>query len=444
MTVCVRFAPSPTGLLHVGNLRPALYNALFARRHGGTFILRLDDTDRERSTEAFAEAIVEDLAWIGIMPDRIERQSDRLNRYDAAAERLRGAARLYDAYETADELERRRKRALARHRPPIYDRAALSLDDEERAALRTEGRSPHWRFRLDHQDEAWDDLVRGRQSIDCASLSDPVLVRADGSYLYTLPSVVDDAEMGITHVIRGEDHVANTAAQIQIFRALGAEPPTFGHHNLLTLPDGSGLSKRLGSLSLRALREAGMEPMAVASVAALIGTGHDVEPAADLDALAEMVALDRISRAPAKFEPADLARLNARIVHDMPYGRARDRLSEMGADEGEAFWTLVRDNLETVADAADWAERLRAEGPLAALEGDDLAYVREAWDLMPDGPWDEATWPAWTEAVKSRTGRKGKPLFMPLRLALTGQASGPDLGRWIQLAGPTRISARRP
>ena len=444
MTVCVRFAPSPTGLLHVGNLRTALYNALFARRHGGTFILRLDDTDAERSTQAFADAIVEDLAWIGIVPDRIERQSRRVEQYDAAANALRRADRLYDAYETADELERRRKRALASHRPPVYDRAARTLSDDDRAALKADGRAPHWRFLLDAKEEVWDDLIRGSQSIDCASLSDPVLLRADGTYLYTLPSVVDDAEMGVTHVIRGEDHVANTAAQIQIFRALGHEPPTFGHHNLLTLPDGSGLSKRLGALSLRALRESGMEPMAVASVAALIGTAHDVEPMKDLDALGEAVTFDRISRAPAKFDPTDLARLNARVVHAMPYRDAEARLMAAGAAEGEAFWTLVRENLETVEDAADWTEALRTEKPLAAFEDEDLVYIRTAFDLAPAEPWDDTTWSTWTNAVKSATGRKGKDLFKPLRLALTGRADGPDLGKWIQLVGRTRTLARRP
>ena len=444
MTVCVRFAPSPTGLLHVGNLRTALYNALFARKHGGTFVLRLDDTDRERSTDAFAEAIVEDLAWIGIVPDRIERQSDRIARYDAAATRLREVGRLYDAYETADELERRRKRALALHRPPIYDRAALSLSDEDRAALRSEGRDPHWRFRLDARDERWADLVRGDQSVDCASLSDPVLVRADGSYLYTLPSVVDDIEMGITHVIRGEDHVANTAAQNQIFRALGAEPPLFGHHNLLVLPDGTGLSKRLGSLSLRALRKEGMEPMAVASIAALIGTAHDVEPARDLDGLSEMMALDRISRAPARFDPEELSRLNTRYVHTMPYDVARERLAAACADEGETFWLLIRENIATVEEASGWAQSLRAEEPLATFDEEDLAYLRSAWSLLPDEPWTEDTAPAWLADIKSTTGRKGQALFKPLRMALTGRPDGPDLKRWIPLVGRTRILARRP
>ncbi len=444
MTVRVRFAPSPTGLLHVGNLRTALLNALFARRRGGQFILRLDDTDGERSTEAFAQAIVEDLAWIGLVPDRIEKQSERLGFYDAAAERLKTSGRLYEAFETPDELERRRKRARALHKPPIYDRAALSLSDEDKDALRSDGRQPHWRFLLDAREERWSDLVRGDQSVDCGSLSDPVLVRADGSYLYTLPSVVDDAEMGITHVIRGEDHVANTAAQIQVFRALEADIPSFGHHNLLTLPDGSGLSKRLGSLSLRSLRREGLEPMAVASIAMLIGTAHDVEPAPSLDALAEMLELERISRAPARFDPAELRRLNAKIVHDQPYDAVRERLAAMGADRGEAFWTVVRENLETIGEAADWAGILDADQPYGALDEGDVVFARTAWEHLPAEPWDENTWKMWTAAVKEATGRKGKPLFMPLRQALTGRSSGPDLGRLIPLIGRTGTLARRP
>ncbi len=444
MTVRVRFAPSPTGLLHVGNLRTALLNALFARREGGAFILRLDDTDAERSTEAFADAIVEDLAWIGLVPDRVEKQSARLALYDEAAERLKSSNRLYEAFETPDELDRRRKRARALHKPPIYDRAALSLSGEDKEVLRAAGRQPHWRFLLDAAEERWADLVRGDQSVDCGSLSDPVLIRADGSYLYTLPSVVDDADMGITHVIRGEDHVANTAAQIQVFRALGADVPAFGHHNLLTLPDGSGLSKRLGSLSLRSLREEGLEPMAVASIAMLIGTAHDVEPAADLDALAEMLAIDRISRAPARFDPAELRRLNAKIVHDLPYQAVRERLKAIGADRGDAFWSVVRENVETVDRATEWAGILDADQPFDALADDDAEFARTAWDLLPEEPWDETTWKAWTAAVKEATGRKGKPLFMPLRLALTGRSSGPDLGRLIPLIGRTGTLARRP
>src|SRR3954470_16030912 len=341
----VRFAPSPTGLIHIGNARTALLNALFARRAGGTFILRFDDTDVERSTRAYADAIETDLAWLGIPPDRSVRQSDRFALYDAAAERLKALGRLYACYETPDELERRRKRQLARGLPPIYDRAALSLTDADKARLEAEGRRPHWRFRLDHRTIAWSDLVRGESHVDCASLSDPVLVREDGSYLYTLPSVADDIELKVSHLVRGEDHVTNTAVQIQIFEALGAVPPMFGHHNLLTTLSGEGLSKRLGHLSLSGLREAGIEPLAVAALAVLVGSADSVRPVADPGELARLIDFSHISRAPAKFDEHELDQLNARLVHEMPYEAVRHRLARMGIEGGEAFWLAIRSNL---------------------------------------------------------------------------------------------------
>ena len=344
MSPLVRFAPSPTGFLHIGNARPALLNALFARANGGRFLLRLDDTDRERSTQDFAEAIDADLTWLGIVPDLRARQSDRTAIYDAAADRLKALGRLYPCYETAEELDRRRKRQLGRGLPPIYDRAALALTSEERAALEAEGRIPHWRFKLEPRVAAWNDLVRGEAHVDCASLSDPVLIRADGSYLYTLPSVVDDADLGVTHVIRGEDHVTNTGVQSQIFEALGAALPAFGHHNLLTTADGEGLSKRLGHLSLRSLREAGYEPAAVRSLAVLTGSAEAVRAVATLEELAGLVDLSLISRAPAKFDPHELDGLNARILHAMPFAEAEDRLRAFGIPDAVAkpLWTAVQ------------------------------------------------------------------------------------------------------
>jgi glutamyl-tRNA synthetase len=315
----VRTAPSPTGFLHIGNVRSIMFNWLFARRHGGRFLLRYDDTDVARSKPEFAEAIAEDLAWLGVVPDFVIRQSDRLAIYDAAAARLREAGRLYPCYETADELDRRRKRQLARGLPPVYDRAALKLTAEDRAQLEAEGRKPHWRFLLEPRIVAWNDLVRGEAHVDCASLSDQVLIREDGSYLYHLPSVVDDAETGVTHVIRGEDHVTNTAVQIQIFEALGAPLPLFGHHNLLTTASGEGLSKRLGHLSLRGLRESGVEALAVAALAVLVGSSDAVRPVASLDELAGLVDLAHVSRAPAKFDEHELEALSARTLHQLPY-----------------------------------------------------------------------------------------------------------------------------
>ncbi len=441
MASLVRFAPSPTGFLHIGNARPALLNALFARSTGGRFLLRLDDTDRERSTAAFADAIEADLAWLGIVPDLRARQSDRTAVYDAAADKLKALGRLYPCYETPEELERRRKRQLGRGLPPIYDRAALALTANERAAMEAEGRIPHWRFKLDPRVVAWNDLVRGEAHVDCASLSDPVLVRADGSYLYTLPSVVDDADLGVTHVIRGEDHVTNTGVQVQIFEALEAALPVFGHHNLLTTADGEGLSKRLGHLSLRSLREAGYEPAAVRSLAVLTGSAEAVRAVASMDELAALVDLAHISRAPAKFDPQELDGLNARILHAMPYSEAAERLLALGipAEKAEALWNAVRANLHTIAEAGDWWQVV--EGPVTPAIA-DRAVTAAALGTLPVEPYGPETWKAWTTAIRDRTGAKGKALFMPLRLALTGLEHGPDLAGLLPLIGRDRAGRR--
>jgi glutamyl-tRNA synthetase len=435
----VRFAPSPTGHIHIGNTRVALLNALYARREGGTFVLRFDDTDVARSKKEYADSIETDLKWLGIAPDVIVRQSDRFDLYDAAAERLKAVGRLYPCYETQEELEFRRKRQLARGLPPIYDRAALKLTDEDRAKLEQEGRKPHWRFRLEPTNVTWDDLVRGHCHVDCGSLSDPVLVREDGTYLYTLPSVVDDIELKVTHVIRGEDHVTNTAVQIQIFEALGAAVPTFAHHSLLITASGEGLSKRLGHLSIKGLRDAGLEPQSVASLAVLVGSAEAVRPVADLNELARLIDFSHISRAPAKFDESELEHLNARLIHEMPYEAARERLAQLDADAGEAFWLAVRGNLTKVQDAVEWARVV--SGPVTPVI-EDKAFIEAATNVLPPTPWDAATWKAWTEAVKTATGVKGKALFMPLRLALTGLDHGPELGALLPLIGPERAMAR--
>ncbi len=437
----VRFAPSPTGRLHIGNARTALFNWLFAKRRGGTFILRYDDTDRERSTEEFARGIAEDLAWLGIVPDRVAHQSQRVDRYGAAAEKLRALGRLYACYETEEELEYRRRRQLAMHKPPIYDRAALKLSAEDRAKFEAEGRRPHWRFLLDHRAVTWDDLVRGPQTIDCASLSDPVLIRADGTYLYTLPSVVDDVDLGVTHVIRGEDHVTNTAVQIQLFEWLGGAPPAFAHHNLLTLPSGEGLSKRLGHLSLQALREQGYEPSAVAALAVLIGTSHAVEPVESLDELLHKADLADVSHSAAKFDEAELAQLNARTLHRMSYAGVKDRLGALGVSGGEEFWDAVRGNLSTLAEARDWW-RVVHEAIAPVIEPADRDLIEAAAATLPEEPWDQGTWAKWSDAVKNATGRKGKALFRPLRLALTGREHGPELKALLPLIGRERALSR--
>nr|WP_186438052.1 glutamate--tRNA ligase [Chelatococcus daeguensis] len=435
----VRFAPSPTGRLHIGNARTALLNYLLARREGGRFVLRLDDTDLARSTREFADGIVEDLAWLGIVPDVTVRQSERTALYDAAVDRLIAAGRLYPCYETPEELERRRKRQLGRGLPPVYDRAALRLTAEDKAKLEAEGRRPHWRFLLEHRVVHWNDLVRGDSHVDCASLSDPVLRREDGTYLYTLPSVVDDLDLGITHVVRGEDHVTNTAVQIEIIEALGGTVPAFGHHNLLTTASGEGLSKRLGHLSLKGLRDGGLEPMAVASLAVLVGSAESVRPVASLDELAGLADLGRLSHAPAKFDEAELDGLNARLLHAMPYDEARPRLAALGVGGGAAFWEAVRGNLVRLADVATWWEVVAGEiAPVVT----DAALVAKARALLPDEPWDGATWKGWTDQVKAETGARGRALFMPLRQALTGLDHGPELAALLPLIGRDKAAAR--
>lgn len=435
----LRFAPSPTGYLHIGNARSALFNGLYARRHGGRFMLRYDDTDLARSKPEYAAAIAEDLAWLGITPDLVISQSQRLSLYDAAAEDLRAAGRLYPCYETADELDRRRKRQLARGLPPIYDRAALKLTAEDRAKLEAEGRRPHWRFLLEPRVVAWTDLIRGDAHVDCASLSDQVLIREDGTYLYHLPSVVDDAATGVTHIIRGEDHVTNTAVHIQIFQALGAALPAFGHHNLLTTASGEGLSKRLGHLSLRGLREAGVEPLAVAALATLTGSSDAVRPVASLDELAGLVDLAHVSRAPAKFDEHDLDTLSARTLHQLPYQAVAERLEGLGIGGGEAFWLAIRGNLSKLDEARLWDDVVR--GPIQPVVT-DAAFADTAASLLPAEPFDATTWKSWTSAVAAATGAKGKALFMPLRQALTAQDHGPELAALLPLIGRDKALRR--
>ena len=439
----VRFAPSPTGRIHIGNVRTALFNWLFAKRAEGRFILRFDDTDLERSKPEFADSIEIDLAWLGIAPDLTVRQSQRFAFYDAAAAKLKAVGLLYPCYETADELDRRRKRQIARGLPPVYDRAALSLNDEDRARLTAEGRKPHWRFKLDHRTIEWTDLVRGSSHIDCASLSDPVLIREDGSYLYTLPSVVDDIDLGVTHVIRGEDHVTNTAVQIQIFEALAGagRAPVFGHHNLLSTASGEGLSKRSGALSIGGLRNGGVEPLAVAALAVLTGSSDSVHAVTSLDELMRLFDLSHVSRNAAKFDPAELSALSARTLHAMPYEAVREKLAahEIAGFKAEPFWLAVRGNLTTFADVTDWWRVVEGEIE-PVIEDGGLAMA--AAELLPAEPWDAKVWSTWTAQVREKTGHKGRALFHPLRLALTGRDQGPELAALLPLIGRLKASAR--
>ena len=438
----VRWAPSPTGRIHLGNARPALLNWFYARRHGGRYVLRMDDTDIARSTRDYADGIEVDLAWLGVTPDLLVRQSERTALYDAARDRLIAAGRLYSCYETEEELDRKRARARLLNKPPIYDRAALALTDADRARLEAEGRRPHWRFRLDGRPVQFEDLIKGPQTVNTASMSDPVLIREDGSYLYTLPSVVDDIDLGITHVIRGEDHVSNTGTQIEIFEALGGPVPVFGHHNLLTDAAGQGFSKRLGSQSIADFRAEGYEPMAVAIMASLTGTSLPIEPYETLDEIANRLDFSMISHSAARFDPAELDSLNARLLHALPYEGAAARLSALGL-EGEALWLLLRDNLHKFADIAELAKLVT--GPVEPVVADeDRDFLALAKSILPPEPWDEATWSQWTDALKIATGRKGRALFMPLRLALTGRHDGPELKSLLPLVGRKACLDRLP
>ncbi|MBW7055593.1 glutamate--tRNA ligase [Paracoccus bogoriensis] len=432
MTI-TRFAPSPTGHIHVGNLRTALFNYLIARKAGGTFILRLDDTDRERSREEYVEGIKRDLDWLGLHWDRVERQSLRLDRYRAEAEALKAQGRLYEVFETPTELDLKRKKLLNMGRPPVYDRTGLSLSDADKDRLRAEGREGYWRFLLEHERIEWTDGILGDISIDAASVSDPVLIRADGQVLYTFASSVDDTDMGVTHIVRGSDHVTNTATQIQIIRAIGGTPPAFAHHSLLTGAKGEELSKRIGALSLKDLREAGVAPEALISLMARLGSGVPVG-LASLDELAESFDLSRFGASPTKFDAEDLWPLTRERNQALPFDQVADRIAALGvpADQAERFWRVASQNITRLEDLADWW-RIFSEGAEPQIDPEDADFVAQAMALLPEAPFTDATWGDWTARVKEVTGRKGKALFMPLRKALTGRAHGPDMSEVMPL-----------
>jgi glutamyl-tRNA synthetase len=432
MTVVTRFAPSPTGRLHVGNIRTALHNFLFARKNGGTFILRIDDTDRERSTAEFDQAIREDLDWLGLVPDAVVRQSERFAIYEREFERLKAAGRVYACYETPEELELRRKVLLGRGLPPVYERKPAD-------APAPEGRAPHWRFRLDHAAPiAWTDLIRGGQKFDPKLLSDPVIRREDGSWLYLLPSVIDDVDLRITHVVRGEDHVSNSAVQIQMFEALGAKPPQFAHEALLVAAEGK-LSKRLGSYGAEHLRDEGVEPMALLDLLARIGTSQPVEAIASLDALAESFDFSTFGRAPAHFDPHEVELVNARLLHTLDFAAVADRLPDKAS---EADWLALRGNLERLSDFERWFAVLHGEIDPPELAHDERLLVKDAAATAESIDWSAEPWRALTDALKQSTGRKGRELFHPLRLALTGRDSGPEMAPLLAAMGKDRAVRR--
>ncbi len=428
-----RFAPSPTGYLHIGNLRAALFNFLIARQQGGKFILRLDDTDPVRSKPEYADGIKQDLHWLGLEWDQLETQSSRLGRYDEVAAQLRASGRLYECFESPTELDLKRKKQLNMGLPPVYDRAALKLTEAEKDTLRAE-RGSYWRFQLDHKRIEWDDGILGAQSIDAASVSDPVLIRADGQVLYTLASVTDDTDMGITNVVRGLDHVTNTATQIQIIEAMGCPLPSFAHHSMLTGPQGEPLSKRLGVLALKDLRANGVEPMAILSLMARLGSSKPVELRQHIDDVVAGFDLKDFNASPTKFDETDLGPLSARYFHGVPAAEVADDLTILGvpSEQQEDFWLAVRENIDTRADISKWWA-LCQNGTSPEIADEDLSFIREALAALPPRPFDQSTWPSWTSEMKEKTGRKGKKLFMPLRKALTGAAHGPDMKRLLPL-----------
>ena len=423
-----RFAPSPTGYIHVGNLRTALMNFLIARKNGGQFILRLDDTDQERSKPEYADGIMEDLAWLGLHWDRVEKQSLRMDRYREAADQLRSVGRFYECFESPVELDLKRKKQLNMGKPPVYDRTSLRLTPEERERLRDEGRAGYWRFLLDQNRIEWPDGILGPISIDAASVSDPVLIRGDGQVLYTFASSVDDIDMGVTFIVRGSDHVTNTATQIQIMQALGGTPPNFAHHSLLTGPQGEELSKRLGVLALRDLRARGVEPLALLSLMARLGSSKPVELVGSMQELIDGFDVESFGAAPTKFDDADLFPLTRAHVQSLPYADVSDRIAALNvpADKAELFWSVAKGNITVLADLAGWWTLFR-DGAVPLVDEEDRDFVAQALGMLPAQPWTHETWSQWTEVVKTATGRKGKGLYRPLRRALTGLDAGPEM-----------------
>ena len=428
-----RFAPSPTGYLHIGNLRTALFNYLISRKSGGTFILRIDDTDPERSKQVYVDGIKRDLEWLGLHWDKVEHQSDRFDRYAEIADQLRDMGKFYECFETPVELDLKRKKQLNMSKPPVYDRSGLALTEAERDELRSK-RAGHWRFMLDQNRIEWADGILGDLSIDAASVSDPVLIRGDGQVLYTLASICDDTDMGVTHVVRGSDHVTNTATQIQMIRAIGGTVPEFAHHSLLTGPKGEGLSKRLRSLALRDIRESGVQPMALLSHLARLGSSDPVELCGSIDEIVAGFDLKQFGSAPTKFDEADLYPLTAKYLQNLDLSAVFGKISAIGVptDEAENFWNAVRGNILTLKDLDSWWGLIQ-KGADPKIDDEDQEFVSRAIALLPDRPFDNQTWSTWTQEVKVATGRKGKSLFMPLRKALTGMSHGPDMGTLLPL-----------
>ena len=436
----VRFAPSPTGYLHVGNLRTALVNFLYAKKVGGHFMLRLDDTDKQRSSLKFEDSIRDDLNWLGIKWESEDRQSERIDTYNKALERLIQNGRAYPCYETQEELGLKRKALLMSGKPPVYDRAALRLTEAQKKAYNEQNIMPHYRFLLNDEEVKWVDLVRGESSIHMSSLSDPVLLRADGRVIYTLASVVDDIDHGITTILRGEDHVTNSAAQIQLFEALGVKPPNLGHMALLAGAEGEGLSKRLGSLSIGQLREEGFEPLAIAALLARIGTSDPIEAFSTFDEIIEQFSIKKFSRSTAKFDPSELSLINTKTLQLLTFNELNDRFCLEGVPEiDEAFWEAIKGNILYFSDVKFWWQLCHSEiKPI--IEDNELCQLAIA--SMPEGELTAETWDSWVALISEKSGKKGKSLFHPLRLALTGKTQGPEVKNLLKYMGRERVRKR--
>ncbi len=429
----VRFAPSPTGFMHIGNTRTALFNWLLAKKLGGKFMLRIDDTDRLRSKKEYEDAMRESLVWLGFKWSEEARQSARFDRYNEVKEKLMAEGRIYACYETPEELEIKRKRAMAKGLAPVYDRQALHYTAEDLAKFKAEGRKPHYRFKLLDGVIEWNDIVRGHCRYEAEKLSDPIIIREDGSYLYHLPSCIDDSDFGITHIVRGEDHTTNTASQIQMFEAIGGKVPTFAHLPLLTGTEGK-LSKRLGSLGVRELKAEGVEAMAICSFLAKLGTSDAIEPYYSLDELAESLDFSKLGRSQPKFDEEELKHFNTKVVRSMPYSLVKDRI-----DADETFWNNVRANLDVVDDVKVWEDICHKEvTPII----EDKALTDLAAELLPAETWTENTFNEWMSILKAQSGKKGRELFHPVRKALTALDNGPELKTLLPLIGYEKAKKR--
>ncbi len=439
--IITRFAPSPTGLLHIGNVRTALLAWLQAKSQGGRFVLRIDDTDRQRSKKEYEDAIKRDLEWLGLEWDDTYRQSERLDKYLAAKERLISSGRLYQCYESQEELEMKKKNLMKRGLPPIYDRSALKLTDGEKQSFADRGIKPHWRFMLNAEEIAWNDGIRGEMNFKPENITDPILFKEDGNMTYTLASVVDDIELNITHIMRGEDHLTNSATHIQIFKALGAQKiPNLSHLSLLTSKTGE-ISKRLGGFDIASLRDNGIEAMTINSFLAKIGTSDPIECFYALDDLKKSFDINKFSKAPINYDFEELQKFNAKMVHNMPFNMFQKRLSDIGITAtSENFWSAMHGNIDTITDTKIWYNI--CYGDIKPVSGIDKEFLKTASEILKNLEWNESIWSTWTDEIKQQTNKKGKELFLPLRLSLTGYESGPEMKLLILIIGKDKVLQR--